>query len=286
VIEKTLPESSNIYHPDHLGSAQLVTDHEGKEYERIEYTPYGESWIEKAADGVEMLPFRFTGKELDAETGLYYYGARYLNPKTSVWISADPALGEYLPEAPVDDEAKKHNGNLSGQGGVFNLVNLAVYHYAANNPVKYVDPDGKIDKNYLNKGIAQAAEGAAQVLAGQALKNAAVPIVLTNPAALGAIDNADQIISEGQDKVDEGKATIKKAYIADAIGKGHAYTEHANKQGKGEFKSDGISGSGTPEDKEKFVSLITSIITDGKAEHKGGLENGREAYWDNKTVRL
>jgi RHS repeat-associated protein len=113
------------------------------EYERIEYTPYGESWIEKAADGVEMLPFRFTGKELDAETGLYYYGARYLNPKTSVWISADPALGEYLPVAPVDDEAKKHNGNLPGQGGVFNLVNLAVYHYAANNPVKYTDPDGK-----------------------------------------------------------------------------------------------------------------------------------------------
>jgi hypothetical protein len=35
------------------------------EYERIEYTPYGESWIEKAADGVEMLPFRFTGKELE-----------------------------------------------------------------------------------------------------------------------------------------------------------------------------------------------------------------------------
>jgi RHS repeat-associated protein len=92
------------------------------EYERIEYTPYGESWIEKAADGVEMLPFRFTGKELDAETGLHYYGARYLNPKTSVWISADPALGEYLPEAPVDDEAKKRNGNLPGQGGVFNLV--------------------------------------------------------------------------------------------------------------------------------------------------------------------
>jgi hypothetical protein len=84
-----------------------------------------------------------TKYKLEAETGLYYYGARYLNPKTSVWISADPALGEYLPAAPVDDEAKKRNGNLPGQGGVFNLVNLAVYHYAANNPVKYTDPTGK-----------------------------------------------------------------------------------------------------------------------------------------------
>jgi RHS repeat-associated protein len=85
---------------------------------------------------------KFTGKETDPETGLYYYGARYLDPKTSRWLSGDPALGEYLPSAPVNDEAKKRNGNLPGQGGVFNYVNLHVYHYAVNNPVKYVDPDG------------------------------------------------------------------------------------------------------------------------------------------------
>jgi hypothetical protein len=43
----------------------------------------------------------------------------------------------------VNDEAKKRNGNLPGQGGVFNYVNLHVYHYAGNNPVKYTDPDGR-----------------------------------------------------------------------------------------------------------------------------------------------
>jgi RHS repeat-associated protein len=86
---------------------------------------------------------KFTGKELDAETGLYYYGARYLAPKTSRWLSGDPAMGEYLPVAPVSDEARKHNGNLPGQGGVFNYVNLHAYHYAGNNPVKYTDPDGR-----------------------------------------------------------------------------------------------------------------------------------------------
>jgi uncharacterized protein RhaS with RHS repeats len=91
---------------------------------------------------------KISGKELDLETGFYYYGARYLDPKTSRWISGDPAIGEYIPGAPVNDEVKKQNQNLPGGGGIFNLVNLHVYHYAGNNPVKYVDPDGR-DSGYV-----------------------------------------------------------------------------------------------------------------------------------------
>jgi hypothetical protein len=58
-------------------------------------------------------------------------------------MSADPAMGEYIPVAPISDEARRRNGSLPGMGGVFNLVNLHVYHYAGNNPVKYIDPDGR-----------------------------------------------------------------------------------------------------------------------------------------------
>ena len=113
------------YHGDHLGSAQLVSDYRGEEYERIEYTPYGELWIEKVRNGCESISYRFTGKEMDSETGLYYYGARYLDPKYSRWLSTDPALGEYV------------SGTSSGEGGIYNSVNLNLYHYAGNNPVKY-----------------------------------------------------------------------------------------------------------------------------------------------------
>jgi hypothetical protein len=54
-------------------------------------------------------------------------------------------MGEYIPQAPINDEAKQHNKELPGLGGVFNYVNLHAYHYAGNNPVKLTDPDGRED---------------------------------------------------------------------------------------------------------------------------------------------
>ena len=134
------------YHSDHLGSASLISDYKGDEYQRIEYTPYGETWVEKTdpQKNLNFLPYKFTGKEMDEETGLYYYGARYLDPRYSMWLSTDPALGEYIPKAPVNEEAKRYNQNLPGMGGVFNHINGNLFAYAANNPVKYTDPDGRI----------------------------------------------------------------------------------------------------------------------------------------------
>ena len=135
--------SQYFYHSDHLGSAQLVTNHKGEVYQRIEYTPYGETWIDMQTNTTALydVPYRFTAKELDKETGLYYYGARYLDPKYSRWISTDPALGEYIPAAGKAN--LKDMANLPGMGGIFNHTNAGLFHYAGNNPVRYIDPDGK-----------------------------------------------------------------------------------------------------------------------------------------------
>ncbi len=129
-------ENTFFYHPDHLGSAQLVTDYKGDEYQRLEYTPYGETWMDLKAETslILKLPYKFSSKELDEETGLYYYGARYLDPKYSRWISADPAMSYYV--------EGKSNGS---SGGIYNPINLNLYHYAGNNPVRYSDPTGLFD---------------------------------------------------------------------------------------------------------------------------------------------
>ena len=82
---------------------------------------------------MRYLPYKFTAKEQDEETGLYYYGARYLDVKYSRWLSTDPAVGEYV------------SGTSAGEGGIYNTVNFSLYHYAGNNPVKYTDPTGAFD---------------------------------------------------------------------------------------------------------------------------------------------
>ena len=65
----------------------------------------------------ERTPYLFNGKELDEETGLYYYGARYYDARTSVWQSVDPKGEEFAGWSP--------------------------YNYTLNNPVVFVDPDGE-----------------------------------------------------------------------------------------------------------------------------------------------
>ena len=124
---------------------------------------------------------------MDSETGLYYYGARYLDPKYSHWLSPDPAMGDYIPQAPVNDEARKHNQNLPGQGGIFNTVNLQVYHYAGNNPIKYTDPDGMDITNNTNNYIVARLEDSITLPNGHKIDTA---IFAPNDTIRGGIDGA------------------------------------------------------------------------------------------------
>jgi RHS repeat-associated protein len=87
-------EDQFFYHPDHLGSSSYVTDLSGALYEHVEYFPFGETRVEEKSN-TQRTPYLFTGKELDEETD--YYGARYYDPRTSVWQNPDPILEKYLP---------------------------------------------------------------------------------------------------------------------------------------------------------------------------------------------
>lgn len=104
------------YHPDHLGSSSYITNLDGEVVQHIEYVPFGEVFIEER-NSIWNTPYLFNAKEFDEETGLYYYGARYYDSRLSLWISTDPLQEKY--------------------------VNITSYCYTYNNPVIFIDPDGR-----------------------------------------------------------------------------------------------------------------------------------------------
>ena len=118
-----------FYHPDYLGSTEFITDMRGEPYQPVRRslgeggfflnTPWCENLENQYAKSYTSFSsrFRFNGKEWDEETGNYYYGARYYDPKVNVWLSVDPLARKY-PE-------------------------LSPYTYVANNPINLVDPDGR-----------------------------------------------------------------------------------------------------------------------------------------------
>ncbi|MDC7139811.1 RHS repeat-associated core domain-containing protein [Bacteroides finegoldii] len=120
------------YHPDHLGSSSYITNLDGEVVQHIEYVPFGEVFIEER-NSIWNTPYLFNAKEFDEETGLYYYGARYYDPRLSLWISTDAKQEENL--------------------------NVSTYIYTFNNPIKYQDPDGNLpietiwDATNLSLGI-------------------------------------------------------------------------------------------------------------------------------------
>ncbi|HRP69369.1 MAG TPA: RHS repeat-associated core domain-containing protein, partial [Turneriella sp.] len=87
----------------------------------------------------QPVAYQFSAKEYDQETGLYYFGQRYYDPRVSTWVSTDPAIEkEFLPDNGQADE-----GKIAGLGGVFNSTNLNTYAYVHHRPIIVTDPDGR-----------------------------------------------------------------------------------------------------------------------------------------------
>ncbi|MHB0953991.1 MAG: SpvB/TcaC N-terminal domain-containing protein [Allorhizobium sp.] len=102
---------------NHLGSSSLELDDQAQIVSYEEHTPFGSTAYQAVRNQTDTPKrYRFTGKERDEESGLYYYGARYYAPWLGRWTSCDPKG--------IDD-------------------GINTYQYVHNNPVNEVDPSGK-----------------------------------------------------------------------------------------------------------------------------------------------
>ena len=120
----TTKEETFFYHSDHLGSTSYITDDKANITQYDAYLPYGELLVDEHSSS-EDLPYKFNGKQFDEETGLYYYGARYMNPMASIWYGVDPLAEKY--------------------------IDVSAYLYCYGNPIKMIDSNGKETHVALNK---------------------------------------------------------------------------------------------------------------------------------------
>ncbi|WP_458408765.1 RHS repeat domain-containing protein [Bacteroides congonensis] len=109
-----------FYLKDHLGNNRVVSKQDGTVVETNDYYPYGMTFAESAA--TDAQPYKYNGKELDTKGGLnlYDYGARHYDPVLGRFMTVDPLAEKYYSWSP--------------------------YAYCLNNPMKYIDPDGRDPK--------------------------------------------------------------------------------------------------------------------------------------------
>lgn len=118
---------------DPIGSVVAASDEKGTVTGRWDYQPFGEL-RHIARETAENAPIGFTGREFDPETGLYYYRARYYDPKLGRFLTPDPVGGE------LANPATQHP-----------------YQYAFNNPLRFRDPLGTFAFSDLASGVTDLA---------------------------------------------------------------------------------------------------------------------------------
>jgi len=105
--------ATSYYHADGLGSISSLSNAAGSIANTYTYDSFGKL---TASTGSLVNSFQYTARESDAETGLYYYRARYYNPTLQRFISEDP---------------------IGLNGGDVNF-----YPYVGNSPTNLADPFG------------------------------------------------------------------------------------------------------------------------------------------------
>ena len=113
------------YHQDHLGSTNVIADATGNLLEEVAYYPYGHPRQVHRPTSLETEPYKFSQKELDDETGLQHFEARYLHGPLAKFLSVDPVLARPQ-QHPFEDPQR-----------------LNAYSYSLNRPLVYQDPTGE-----------------------------------------------------------------------------------------------------------------------------------------------
>ena len=109
------------YHPDPLGSSNILTDRAGNVVQHYEYATFGQTSYQNNTSAFPVSN-RYTGQIADDETGLLYYGGRYYDPQLGRFIQPDPTIPD-----PTDSQS------------------LNRYSYCRNNPLNETDPSGFTD---------------------------------------------------------------------------------------------------------------------------------------------
>jgi RHS repeat-associated protein len=161
----SIQQGGNFYYylKDGLGSITGITDNTGVMVKTYRYKAFGEIY---AQSGTFNQPFAFTGRESDSESGLYFYRARYYDPKAGRFLTKDPI------------------GFAGGDVNLFRMVQ--------NNPVNYTDPSGLIyAEQFAGYGaitgtIISATGSVFLDAATGGINIAATPAELATGAAIGA----------------------------------------------------------------------------------------------------
>ena len=170
----TTKEETFFYHSDHLGSTSYITDDKGNITQYDAYLPYGELLVDEHSSSEDM-PYKFNGKEMDSETGLYYYGARYMNSVISIWNTPDALI-----------EAKPF---------------VSSYTYCLGNPILLIDPDGNWERNSNGNLVSQRGDNAASYAKYTGYStDQALSILLANGVTINS--NGIQSLNEGQEIFD------------------------------------------------------------------------------------